>query len=242
MNISNDIIDREPRQVATLFRHWEAFMEENLFFWPLREDGFDIHTKSHCERVLFLALKLATARKVGSRALEALAHAAIFHDTRRKDNFLDQGHGDRAAVYYRAFCSLREITFHPEACAAIKFHDRDDALGEAYIRDCAPSRTDEWLEVYRDLKDADALDRFRLGPWALDASFLRTAEARAMVPFAQKLVETTIDPAILRKTMDMTRPFADKFKRESPTPSSTTDKEMKETEERLKETEGDKGR
>lgn len=211
MNIRKEIIDHEPVQVQTLFRQWEAFMEERLHFWQLPDDGFDIHTESHCERVLFLALKIGRQRNLSTQALTALAHASIFHDTRRKDNYLDLGHGDRAADYYHQFCEQEKLCFLPEAFTAIKFHDRDDTVGNDYIHQQTPVDAAEWLEVYHDLKDADALDRYRLGPWALDASFLRTPEARALMPFAERLVHDTIDPTVLKRTMDLTRPFADKF-------------------------------
>ena len=65
--------------------------------------------------------------------------------------------------------------------------------------------------MYRDFKDADALDRFRLGPWGLNESFLRTEQSRELVDFARELVDKTIDPDVMKKTMDATRPFADKL-------------------------------
>lgn len=37
-------------------------------------------------------------------------------------------------------------------------------------------------------KDADALDRFRLGPDGLGIKFLRTEEARHLVDFAKELL------------------------------------------------------
>lgn len=162
----------------------------------------------------------------------ALCHASIFHDTRRKDNYLDVGHGDRAADYYRDFCKEHGIKYLPEVYATIKFHDRDDKLGEAYIRQEARKHslgpdsqgadgsgspaawddTEGWLEVYRDFKDADALDRLRLGPWMLDVRYLRTPEAKGMADYAQRLVEATIDAETLRELYDWTRPYADKIK------------------------------
>lgn len=42
----------------------------------------------------------------------------------------------------------------------------------------------------RFFKDADALDRFRLGPNALDAKYLRTEQAKKMLDFAKVTLET----------------------------------------------------
>ena len=197
--------------MSSMFSYWRDEMYSKLKFWTL-DDGIDIHTEGHCERVLLLALKIGEKRQLLLRSMIALCHASIFHDTRRKDNYLDRGHGDRAADYYKEFCEKNSMKFLPEVFASIKYHDRNDEEGEEYIRREAPADEMEgWLEVYRDFKDADALDRFRLGPWGLNESFLRTEQSRELVDFARELVDKTIDPDVMKKTMDATRPFADKL-------------------------------
>ena len=197
--------------MSSMFSYWRDEMYSKLKFWTL-DDGIDIHTEGHCERVLLLALKIGEKRQLLLRSMIALCHASIFHDTRRKDNYLDRGHGDRAADYYKEFCEKNSMKFLPEVFASIKYHDRNDEEGEEYMRREAPADEMEgWLEVYRDFKDADALDRFRLGPWGLNESFLRTEQSRELVDFARELVDKTIDPDVMKKTMDATRPFADKL-------------------------------
>ena len=221
--ISDEILDAQEGQVASMFRYYRQMMQEQIEFWQLT-DGIDIHTESHCERVLLLALKLGDLRELKLRSMIALSHASIFHDTRRKDNYLDQGHGDRAAEYYREFCDAHNIKYLPEVYATIKYHDRDDAQGEEYIRKEAPKHslasegeksddTEGWLEVYHSFKDADALDRYRLGPWGLAPKFLRSEQSRSLMPFAQQLVNETIDEETMKKVMEVTRPFAERMKR-----------------------------
>lgn len=208
-----------------MFSYWQRFMMDHVEFWPVK-GSLDVHTQPHCERVMLLALKIGESRRLHLRSMIALCHASIFHDTRRKDNYLDVGHGDRAADYYQHFCKETGLKYLPEVYAAIKFHDRDDELGEQFIRDEAPrhslacaevkEKTDDtagWLEVYHDFKDADALDRLRLGPWMLDPSYLRSEEARQLMSFAQSLVQATTEPAVLKQMMDSTRPFKDKMKK-----------------------------
>lgn len=221
MNIPDDVILRQTERVAAFFRYWEGFMKRRVEFWQIPGD-LDIHTQGHCERVLMHALRIGDARAVTDRQMLALAHAAIFHDTRRRDNYLDTGHGERAAEYYKSFseheaagksyCQVAadSMVFLPEAYAAIWYHDRDDELGEAYIRDHAGADSAGWGEVYHIFKDADALDRLRLGTWCLDPKFLRTPEARLMQTFAQQLVEATIPPAELERTYRLTEPFRPK--------------------------------
>lgn len=207
MDIPQDLLKEESEEVRSKFLYWDDFMERNVEFWPLPGE-FDVHTKGHCERVLLLALKIGELRRLGDRQLTALCHASIFHDSRRKDNYMDVGHGDRAADYYKDFCRQATIGFLPETYAAIKFHDRDDRLGEEYI---SRENISGGTEVYHDFKDADGLDRLRLGPWALDSKFLRTPEAKELMAFAQNLVEVTMPPAEYKKIMDATRPFANRF-------------------------------
>ena len=211
MIVTDEILSNESPRVRSMFSYWRDEMYSKLKFWTL-DDGIDIHTEGHCERVLLLALKIGEKRQLLLRSMIALCHASIFHDTRRKDNYLDRGHGDRAADYYKEFCEKNSMKFLPEVFASIKYHDRNDEEGEEYIRREAPADEMEgWLEVYRDFKDADALDRFRLGPWGLNESFLRTEQSRELVDFARELVDKTIDPDVMKKTMDATRPFADKL-------------------------------
>lgn len=211
MNIPEKTISRQTERVRRMFLTWIKFMEQEVDFWAIPGD-LDIHTQGHCERVLMHAMRIGEARHASDRQMLALAHASIFHDTRRKDNYLDTGHGARAAAHYREFCDKGKLRFLPEAYAAIWYHDRDDELGEKYIgsHTAEGSERDAWIEVYHDFKDADGLDRLRLGTWCLDPKFLRTPEAKTMIPFAQQLVEDTIPPQELQHTYDLTAPFRPK--------------------------------
>jgi hypothetical protein len=219
--IDHTILDQENGQVASMFSYWRQLMDDKIKFWQIN-DGIDIHTEGHCERVLLLALKLGEKRHLKLRSLIALCHASIFHDTRRKDNYLDRGHGQRAAEYYKQFCTDNGLKYLPEVYAVIAYHDQDDEMGEKYIREEAPrhslanagEKTDDtegWLEVYHDFKDADALDRYRLGPWGLDAKFLRSNESKELMEFAQHLVTVTIDPELLKDVTELTRPYAERI-------------------------------
>ena len=58
---------------------------------------------------------------------------------------------------------------------------------------------------------ADALDRFRLGPRVLNERSLRTENSREPVDFGPESVDETIGADVMKKTMDATRPFADKL-------------------------------
>lgn len=199
MNIPNYELDKLPAVVRNLFLHWVDFMERRITFNLVDSE---IHTEGHCERVLLFAL-LIGYRIFGDdkTALEILAQASVFHDTRRQDDYLDTGHGARAAVYYEKFCEENsDITFHPETVFLIRYHDLDDRKGEKAIVKTYGSDADRVIKLYEIFKDADALDRWRLGRRGLDPHFLRTEPAKEMVDYARHLVNETIPKAELAAT------------------------------------------
>lgn len=187
-----------PPEVAAMFVDMAEFMYAHIDF---NMPDSPLHAKEHCERVLLHALSMGVAEMGAddTEALEILAHAAVFHDTRRQDEYLDTGHGARAAVNYERFCreSGCRITYHPEAAYLMRYHDLDDSEGIKTINRDFPEKAERVRKLYAIFKDADALDRWRLGKWGLDVSYLRTPSARRLVDTARELVADTMDPAIL---------------------------------------------
>ncbi|MBD5354879.1 MAG: hypothetical protein HDR85_08270 [Bacteroides sp.] len=189
--------DELPRTAREMFIKWGRFLYSTVDF---NMPDSPLHAKSHCERVLFHALMMG-AMEMGDdvEALEILAHASIFHDTRRQDEYLDTGHGARAAVHYEDFCREHpdEIVFHPEAVYLMRYHDLDDSRGIKAIRKAFPDRSERVGKLYAIFKDADALDRWRLGRWGLDEKYLRTPSSHRLVGKARELVGATMNPKIL---------------------------------------------
>lgn len=165
---------------------WERILGEQISF--AHESA--LHGRAHTLRVLLYALLIARELGLSDKDTDRLAAAAIFHDTRRADGWTDADHGRRAATYYRDACEggEGEFAFDPVVEFVIEYHvSSDDAAREG-----AASRGAAFSEAAMPLleafKDEDALDRFRLTPAGPDESFLRTEAARALVPFARKLV------------------------------------------------------
>ncbi len=176
-----------PAAVRSRCGAWSRFLDENLDF-SLKSV---VHTKDHEKRVLLFALLMGEERGLSDRDLDVLSAASVFHDTRRQDDWLDTGHGDRAAAYYKEYCRKKGFPFHPEAVAIMAFHDRDDEKGNAFIKKNFKDYK-RVLLLYHIFKDADALDRFRLGEDGLDTRYLRTEEAKGLVGFARNLVNGVI--------------------------------------------------
>ncbi|MBO4364713.1 MAG: hypothetical protein J5804_00285 [Eggerthellaceae bacterium] len=210
-------------RVYDLFLRWLAFQNGDLQPWTT---GGAIHFRPHWSRVLMLSLVIGEQRDLDDTSMEALAMAAVFHDSRRKNPYLDTGHGARAAEYYLQFCNEtssgalrrtpagRAIRFDPRTYLAIRWHDRDDdtglhaiaqvtsdaclpVAGIQNLRAYTPSDSTSAEDILRIFKDADALDRVRLGGMdhgGLDVRYLRTPEAHDLVDFANTLLHT-IEPS-----------------------------------------------
>ena len=198
------ILADQTERVRKTYLKWTELYTDGLVGFQRQSQ---IHGEGHSERVLLHALRIAEDMGLSDNIMEQLAHAAIFHDTRRQDDALDICHGIRAAKHYEEFCDKHQdiIAFHPQAFIAMAFHDQNDTLGkEAILKMCD---NPDWMTVYQIFKDADALDRYRLGPWALNEAFLRTQSSRGMTDFAKDLLIQTIDPKVLTETMLHTAKF-----------------------------------
>lgn len=169
--------------IKGVYNRWNDYMRENIDFWL---PDSELHTKNHCSRVLLLALCLGYEKGLSDEELDVLGMAAIFHDARRLDDGIDKGHGRRAAEYYKEYCQNNNLFYDERTYYITYYHDQEDSLGLSEIK---KSKTfgHRAILLYQIFKDADALDRFRLGPEGLDVNFLRTEEAKELVDFAKEL-------------------------------------------------------
>lgn len=173
------------QSIKMQYDKWYHFMEDKVVFSMADSQK---HTKDHCARVMLYALVIANQLGLSEKDKDALGVAAAFHDSRRQDDWLDVGHGQRAADAYRDFCHLNALPFDERAYLVMAFHDLDDEFGKVEIMH---RNLKNGVLLYEVFKDADGLDRFRLGPNALDVNMLRTEEAKKLVKFAEKLVLNT---------------------------------------------------
>ena len=179
--LSTILSEDDPLRVR--FERWRRFLERELTF---SHSESVCHTTEHVERVLLFALLLGRELEVSSEDLDALALCSVFHDTRRHDDDLDVGHGDRAATYYREYAAAHNLYLDERVARIVARHDRQDRISEEKFR--KEGADDETLLLYRIFKDADAIDRFRFGPKALNERYLRTSAARNLLPLLRPFV------------------------------------------------------
>ena len=204
MIVPDSYTENLSEPVRRLFFKWRQFMYSSVKY--NRPDSL-IHGMGHYERVLLYALMVAEKELPGDEeAMEILAHAAVWHDSRRLDEYLDTGHGARAAVYYHEYCSVNlEFKCHPEVEDIMRYHDIDDRIGNERIQRDFGDRAEYVKKLYHIFKDADALDRWRLGDTGLDPKFLRTDTARNLTSFSRKLVLDTMDSDFLEEISEEVR-------------------------------------
>ncbi len=182
----NERLITELRYLTRQLRHNplnERFPNESFFerYEPKPEwfqmSPTGIHGIGHETRVLILAELLGRARQHKEIIEpEILRWAAITHDTQRTNDGIDSQHGERAAIWVsNNFPHLEQI----DGIAYVnRWHVPDDQF--------APKMTPE-LKVF---KDADGLDRWRLGDLCTD--FLRTEEAKEITEIARYLADVSM--------------------------------------------------
>ena len=147
--------------------------------WLLHDSH--LHGLGHMTRVFILQELICEQLERQGIAFDRMATrwATSVHDVGRVDDGLDLDHGKRSAEWMK---SNVPATMSPDtldiATYIVHWHVPHD--------DEAPVMTTE-LKV---MKDADGLDRVRLGD--LDESYLRTAPAKSMVEVARQLWEASL--------------------------------------------------
>lgn len=148
------------------------------------------HGQGHIERTMLLGALLAQGEQLSAELTRLLLLCCAYHDVGRVSDWLDRKHGERSAEKI-ANGSLKEkfAGFSPEdfniALAAICAHSLSDKdMGLVFEHYRVPSELEERCTLLScRLKDADNLDRVRLGD--LNPKYLRCDTAKALVDDAQ---------------------------------------------------------
>ena len=143
----------------------------------------DIHGVTHELHVLILALMLS--KDLPFADVERLATAAIYHDTKSSGDGEEPDHGKKARDYYRKSVSSPD----PIVEFLCEYHSLPDDEGYARIERNSKLKQDKEhvTLLYKIFKDADGLDRIRLGRF--DMNQLRLKESKSLVLAAFLLQE-----------------------------------------------------
>lgn len=181
----------ENYSIYEYHRYVNAF-DKNLFFNP---DG--IHGMMHMKRVLLHVLSLATEFQLDDVEQEILVAAALYHDIGRTHDGRDDFHGEKSWDKLNSPNVLNQLNeqfeFYDEELHVLRFIIENHCLTDITVWEKLKStdfpgysqeKVKELTEIF---KDADGLDRVRLGDLNID--YLRTLEAKKRVIFAQNVLQ-----------------------------------------------------
>ena len=190
-----DILENE--EWIRKYDFYEEFMKSSYYKYLIdsynklnREILFKshIHGPDHIERVIFFSHLLAFLNELDFYDLDVLRNAASLHDTKRRDDSYDPGHGPRAAIESISYSYAREED-RKIIQAVIAAHSPEDEAMEKIVTNFIGPEDDFERAMFlaKLFKDADALDRVRINH--LDPKYLRNSHSKDLVDLAYDLYE-----------------------------------------------------
>lgn len=182
----NDCFIKELQQAGILKRYDECNkkIRTQWFFQP-----YGIHGIAHTRRVLFLTLLIAYNESISDTDTELLCYAAMLHDVGRTNDYYDLAHGMKSWQKIEKLQLLKKIFFEEKRellKVLIVFHAINDDIGLKKIQESKLIQNkDLAICLFRIFKDADNLDRVRLGDF--NKEFLRTNSSMSLVSIAEEL-------------------------------------------------------
>lgn len=186
---------REQRSLPEILNKlsaWKEFDDFSSIINGLRSEVLyksRVHGIWHIERTALWCGILCMELGVKGRMMELCTVSALYHDIGRIDEREDREHGRRGAELFKS--AFPEYTGRERdlICALIEAHSLDDSdsrniMEKFVLNDYDP----EYQMLLRILKDADALERFRLTEHSLATHYLRNKISLSFVGAALDMV------------------------------------------------------
>lgn len=169
---------------------WMNNILENLHLFDVKDEEFEhrsfLHGRLHTHRVMAWVCVLAQKMNMDGRGRLAF-FAARVHDLGRLTDGREPGHGQRSADLYLPKYRILFEQFglqkdeYDIVYTAVRLHSRADE----------PPKDTNHIDVIHLLKDADGLDRVRLGDDEPDIRFFRNDISKRFVSQARLLHDIT---------------------------------------------------
>ena len=190
----------EDREMIAGLKKWGQYPQLLEAYRTLDQEALyksRVHGSGHIHRVLLFAALIGWREGLEEGDLRQYFHMASYHDVGRTFDGFDIYHGARSALRLAALTGQTGERLK-EMQAAVSAHSRPDRDMETLVRSYEPRDLDHALEMTRLLKDADNLDRVRLGD--LKVKFLRHDSARDLAEFSRRLfrLDQEIKKTLLR--------------------------------------------
>lgn len=175
--------------IPAVNQRYQKFKEE-LYTIPFDYES-EIHGRLHSARVLIHTLFLSKMKGLSVADRNVLCNAALWHDTGRKNDNYCEEHGYSGYTNYKNDCMGASEKPDDIVSFLIKYHCRSDAEGYAEIgkKPILNAQKERVTMLYNIFKDADALDRVRLGIRDLDVNQLRCSESHQLTQVARICLE-----------------------------------------------------
>lgn len=187
--------DRERIQGLKAWRFYPLLTEalQNLKVDALYKSP--VHGSGHINRVLLLSGLISWQEDLTESLLRQYFAACSYHDVGRYFDGLDLEHGARSAEQLAGLTGYAGESLL-ELQAAVAAHSQPDARMEEMLSLYAPADMERTRHLACLLKDADNLDRVRLGD--LKPEFLRSKSAKGLASFSARLL--TLDQSLKEQT------------------------------------------
>ena len=155
----------------------------------------EVHGQEHIERVCILAAYLGIQLNVTEYLFELCMEAAKYHDIGRCDDSEDRLHGQRGSRYIPKVCeSFSEWDCEMIAAVEEAHSLLDEEAGAVFGKYKLLGKADfgMYQQILYIIKDADALDRFRLTDHSLNVKFLRLPESLYLVQAACEMNHSSL--------------------------------------------------
>lgn len=167
------------KDILKYYPLYREMIKETIF--PYDSQG---HGKSHCLRVLFLSLLIANLEDIKDVDLiYSLCLAAAFHDIGRDNDIEDDEHGTKSYEIFQDLFGKNNIVEF-----LMLYHCKDDAIAKAELNKYNFKDSNKVWNLFKILKDADALDRVRFGIRDLDLNYLRLEVSKSLTLVSVELL------------------------------------------------------
>lgn len=155
-----------------------------------------VHGRAHLERVSLFAFCISLMEDLPLSDVALILEIAKYHDMGRTNDHRDPMHGFCSADKYsrlNRLASRGDLTVVTTVMAAHSISDTKFDLVFDYFFGKDRSQYDRVFKFYQIIKDADGLDRFRLGDHQLDVRMLRLDSSKKLVQFSYDINQIEVD-------------------------------------------------
>lgn len=155
----------------------------------LMRNKTNLHGINHIVRVLFNAYALSSLENIKDKDRMIIVEAAKLHDIGRTTDGEDEGHGAKSAIKAREILAKKGFSSQQinEICFLIKEHSIPRSKNNMHIEGLPEEIRERYRYHLNLLKDADKLDRVRIGD--LNPQRLSTDSAKRLVEVAKDVFE-----------------------------------------------------